>query len=282
LFFEYMTLSPEITIALWMHIANNNRINRALSKLRASVLALCLFGSMAMLAARPATANSPLAETCLNAGRGLSLGMALPRVKARLKAGEPVSIVAIGSSSTRGVGASDWASTYPEVMQRELMRLNPRSSVSIINSGVNGEKIPGQLARIERDVLGPKPDLVIWQLGANDTVFSLGRVPDDLGARIIAGVHQIRETGADVILMDLQNAPMVTGSANHRQMIDLIAQSASKSGAGLFRRFALLEGAVAAGVPLSALTSWDSLHSTDAAYDCVGRAIARSIHTAAR
>jgi acyl-CoA thioesterase I len=249
-----------------------------LSKIRAIVLAMCLLSSSVL----PAVANPALAETCLSAGRGLALGAALPRVKARLKAGEPVSIVAIGSSSTRGVGASDWASTYPEVMQRELMRLNPRSTVSIINSGVNGEKIPGQLARMERDVLGAKPDLVIWQLGANDVVFSLGRVPDDLGARIMAGVLQIRETGADVILMDLQNAPMVTGSANHRQMIDLIAQSASKSGAGLFRRFALLEGAVAAGVPLSALTSWDSLHNTDAAYDCVGRAIARSIHTAAR
>lgn len=230
----------------------------------------------------PAIATSPVAETCLEAGRGLALGATLPRVKSRLKVGEPVSIVAIGSSSTRGVGASDWASTYPEVMQRELMRLNPRSLVSIINSGVNGETIPGQLARMERDALGPRPDLVIWQLGANDTVFSFGRVPEDLGARIMAGVRQIRETGADVILMDLQNAPMVTGSSGHRPMLDLIAQVASKSGAGLFRRFALLEGAVAAGVPLSALTSWDSLHNTDAAYDCVGRAIARSIHSAAR
>lgn len=242
------------------------------------MLAIGLLG----LSVLPSAANMPVAEICLNAGRGLALGAALPRVKARLKAGAPVSIVAIGSSSTRGVGASDWASTYPEVMQRELMRLNPRSSVSIINSGVNGETIPGQLARMEKDALGPRPDLVIWQLGANDVIFRFGRVPDDLGTRIIAGVRQIREAGADVILMDLQNAPMVTGSSGHRPMLDLIAQAASKSGAGLFRRFALLEGAVAAGVPLSALTSWDSLHNTDAAYDCVGRAIARSIHIAAK
>lgn len=241
-------------------------------------------GLLLGLSAGPAAANPPaaVAETCLNAGRGLLLGAALPRVKARLKAGEPVSIVAIGSSSTRGVGASDWASTYPEVMQRELMRLNPRSAVTIINSGVNGETIPGQLARMERDALAPRPDLVIWQLGANDVIFRLGDIPDDLGERIVAGVRQIRQAGADVILMDLQNAPMVTGSGRHQPMLDLIAKAAARSGAGLFRRFALLENAVAAGVPLAALTSWDSLHNTDAAYDCVGRAIARSIHTAAR
>jgi acyl-CoA thioesterase I len=253
-----------------------------LSKRRAFTLALCLAGLTTALSVLPSGANPQVAETCLSAGRGMALGAALPRVKARLRAGEPVSIVAIGSSSTRGVGASGWAATYPEVMQRELMRLNPRSSVSIINSGVNGETIPGQLARMEKDALGPRPDLVIWQLGANDVVFSLGRMPDDLGARIIDGVRQMREAGVDVILMDLQNAPMITGSASHKQMIDLIAGVAAKSGAGLFRRFALLEGAVAAGVPLSDLTSWDSLHNTDAAYDCVGRAIARSIHTAAR
>lgn len=253
-----------------------------LAKSHAVAFALGLCGLLAAAAFSPSRANPSVAETCLNAGRGLALGAALPRVRARLKAGEPVSIVAIGSSSTRGVGASDWASTYPEVMQRELMRLNPRSSVSIINSGVNGETIPGQLARMEKDALGPRPDLVIWQLGANDVVFRLGSMPVDLGDRIVAGVRQIRGAGADVILMDLQNAPMVTGSSGHRTMLDLIARAAASSGAGLFRRFALLEGAVAAGVSLSDLTSWDSLHNTDAAYDCVGRAIARSIHAATR
>lgn len=272
-------ISTGSALSLLTDTANNkNQIGLALSKLNTSMLATCLLG----LTVLPSAANPPVAETCLKAGQGLALGAALPRVKTRLKAGEPVSIVAIGSSSTRGVGASDWASTYPEVMQRELMRLNPRSVVTIINSGVNGETIPGQLARMEKDALGPRPDLVIWQLGANDVIFRLGRVPDDLGARIMAGVRQIRETGSDVILMDLQNTPMVTGSANHKSMLDVIAQAAARSGAGLFRRFALLEGAVAAGVPLSALTSWDSLHNTDAAYDCVGRAIARSIHIAAK
>lgn len=251
---------------------------------RPFTIALAAGAAGLVLALSPASsvANPTAAETCLDAGRGLVLGAALPRVKSRLKAGQPVSIVAIGSSSTRGVGASDWASTYPEVMQRELMRLNPRSSVTIVNSGVNGETIPGQLARMERDALAPKPDLVIWQLGANDVIFRLGDIPDDLEQRIVAGVRRIHEAGADVILMDLQNAPMVTGSARHKPMLEVIAKAAAASGAGLFRRFALLESAVAAGVPLSTLTSWDSLHNTDAAYDCVGRAIARSIHTAVR
>ena len=222
------------------------------------------------------------ADTCLKAGAGLSLGSALPRVKAAIVQRKRLLIVAIGSSSTRGVGASSWAASYPEVMQRELMRLRPGVSVEIINSGSNGETIPGQLARMERDALAPKPDLVIWQLGANDVIWRLGSLPDDLGAQIAGGVRQIRDGGVDAVLMDLQNAPMVTGASTHQAMLAQIASSARSSGAGLFQRFALMQRTVAAGVPLGELTSWDSLHSTDAAYDCVGRAIARQIDRAAR
>jgi acyl-CoA thioesterase I len=241
--------------------------------------ALCF--AIALLAAT-GTAQANPAETCLKAAANLSLGAALPRVKAAILQRKRLLIVAIGSSSTRGVGASSWAATYPEVMQRELMRLRPGISVEIINSGSNGETIPGQLSRMQRDALAPKPDLVIWQLGANDVIFRLGGLPDDLGAQVAGAVREIRSAGTDAILMDLQNAPMVTGSSTHQAMLGLVADSARATGAGLFRRFDLMQRAVSAGVSLGALTSWDSLHSTDAAYDCVGRAIARQIDQAAR
>lgn len=236
--------------------------------------------SVALLFAAPVRADP--AEICLKAGTSLSLGAALPRVKAAILQRKRLLIVAIGSSSTRGVGASSWAASYPEVMQRELMRLRPGVSVEIINSGSNGETIPGQLSRMARDALAPKPDLVIWQLGANDVIWRLGSLPEDLGAQIAGGVRQIGQGGADAILMDLQNAPMVTGASTHQAMLAQIASSARSSGAGLFQRFGLMQRAVSAGVTLGELTSWDSLHSTDAAYDCVGRAIARQIDRAAR
>lgn len=227
-------------------------------------------------------ASTPAVETCLVASKELPLGVSLPRIRAKLKAGQDVNIIAIGSSSTRGVGASDWAATYPAVMQRELTRLNPKSRFAVVNSGVNGEAIPGQLERLDRDVLAARPDLVIWQLGANDVIFRFGSIPGDLEERVIKGIAKIRESGADVILMDLQNAPVVTRSANFRPMLDLIAQAARKSGVGHFRRYELFTEAMAAGVPQSELVSWDNLHSTDVAYDCVGRAIARSIQASAR
>jgi lysophospholipase L1-like esterase len=252
-------------------------------------VALCSLFGPALTASR---ATSPSAEVCLAAAVRLDLGSPLPRLKARFDAGEPVRIVAIGSSSTRGIGASTPAATYPEVMQRELLRLRPQAEITIVNRGNNGETIPDQLSRMGRDVLALKPDLVIWQLGANDVLARAapsqeglaqgGLAQEGLAERVAAGIRAIKATGADVILMDLQNAPMVTRTPSHRPMLQMIETAARTSGAGYFRRFALLEGAVASGVALSDLTSRDELHSTDIGYDCVGRAIARSITLAAR
>ncbi|MGL4439544.1 MAG: SGNH/GDSL hydrolase family protein, partial [Bosea sp. (in: a-proteobacteria)] len=182
----------------------------------------------------------------------------------------------------RGVGASSWAATYPEVMQRELVRLRPGARIDIHNAGSNGEMIPGQIARMEQDALALKPALVIWQLGSNDVVWPWGGIGQDTEADVIATIRMIKAAGADVILMDLQNSPLVAGARLRRAMLELTARAARTAGAGHFQRYRLLEQAVQAGTPLGELTSWDQLHNTDAAYDCTGRALARAIHAATR
>ena len=75
------------------------------------------------------------AERCLSANLNISLGAQLPRTAARLKSGEPLKIVAIGSSSTVGLWVLRSAATYPEVMRRELSRLRSNATIKVINSG---------------------------------------------------------------------------------------------------------------------------------------------------
>ena len=185
--------------------------------------------------------------------------------------------MALGSSSTRGVGASSWAATYPEVMQRELERLRPGLKIEIVNLGVNGETIPGQIARIETDVTPQRADLVIWQLGSNDVVMPWGGLGADFAPRIAAAIRRMQQGGADVVLMDLQRTPMVMWSRSREPLIALVAQAARETGAGHFRRHDLFARAEAAGADASAFTSWDGLHNSDAGYDCTGRALARAI-----
>ena len=239
--------------------------------------ALLVAGSDDILAQAPSV---PEAEACLAANRSLSLGAPLPRTMARLNAGEPVRIVAIGSSSTTGLWMLSPSATYPEVMRRELARLRPTARIEIINSGRIGETVTGSIARFSRDVLALKPDLVIWQLGTNDVAWG-GRA-EGLKEQVTEGVRALKAGGADVILMDLQYAPVVLASSHHGVMQAIIAEVARQERVGRFSRFALMRRSIEAGLPAGALVSWDGLHNSTAGYDCVGRALARAVHAGGR
>jgi acyl-CoA thioesterase-1 len=221
------------------------------------------------------------AERCLSANLELSLGAQLPRTAARLKSGEPLKIVAIGSSSTVGLWVLRSAATYPEVMRRELSRLRSNAAIKIVNSGRIGDTIPNNIARFDRDVFAYTPDLVIWQLGTNDVAWG-GRPDQGIKRSVLEGVRALKAGSADVVLMDLQYAPQVLASSSYSTMEGIIADVARQERVGLFSRFALMRNSINAGVAQSALVTWDGLHNTADGYDCIGRALARAISTSAR
>ena len=82
--------------------------------------------------------------------------------------------------------------------------------------------------------------------------------------------------------MDLQYAPMILYTSQHEAMQANIAEAAREERVGLFSRFSLMRRSIEAGLPAGALVAWDGLHNSASGYDCVGRALARAIHAAAR
>jgi acyl-CoA thioesterase-1 len=259
-------------------------ITSMLSKTRTAIVALVgatmLAGTSDGALSQARGLASP-AERCLAANQGLSLGVALPRTAARLKSSEPVKIVAIGSSSTVGLWVLASAATYPEVMRRELLRLRSNATISVINSGRVGDTIQDNVARFERDVLAHRPDLVVWQLGTNDVVWG-GRPDQFLKDAVVEGVKALKAAPTDVVLMDLQYAPMVLASSYYPTIEAIIADVAKQERVGLFSRFALMRNSIDAGVVQGALVSWDGLHTTVDGYDCIGRALARAISNSTR
>jgi acyl-CoA thioesterase-1 len=233
--------------------------------------------ALAHAVASPAVADSA-AEFCLSANEAISIGVSLPRAAVRLRAGG-LRIVAVGSSSTTGLWVLSLDSTYPQVMRRELAALRPGAQVEVINSGRIGDTVSGSMARFQNDVLAYHPDLVIWQLGTNDVAW--GGHADGLKQLIVSGVRTLKGDGADVILMDLQYAPMILYTSQHEVMQANIAEAAREERVGLFSRFSLMRRSIEAGLPAGALVAWDGLHNSAAGYDCVGRALARAIHAAA-
>ena len=224
-----------------------------------------------------APARNPT-EACLAFAGGLSLGAPLPITKSKLRPGATVRIVALGSSSTTGFGAFGKGTAFPEVMKGELLRLRPGVAVELINSGRIGEDLGDNIARIDDDVLRHKPDLVIWQIGTNDVVWR--GIADNAQDMLADAVRRMKAAKTDVVLLDLQYAPLVTLTSRAERMEKLIANVAADQRVGHFPRFALMKRAIDGGV--SGLVSWDGLHNSSEGYACVGTALARMIDAAAR
>ena len=87
-----------------------------------------------------------------------------------LAAGQPLKIVALGSSSTSGAGASTSAASYPSRLAVELERHFPDTRSRVLNRGVNGDEAADMLARFDTAVIAEKPDLVLWQVGTNSVL----------------------------------------------------------------------------------------------------------------
>src|ERR1700744_1608893 len=104
---------------------------------------------------------------CLPPKGGVKSMGSLPRVAAKLAAGQPGVIVAFGSSSTQGYGSSSPEFTYPNRLAAQLRRKYPGADITVLNHGVGGEDAPEMMKRLQTSVIDAKPDLVIWQVGTN-------------------------------------------------------------------------------------------------------------------
>ena len=149
----------------------------------------------------------------------------LPHLRAALTSNAEALIVALGSSSTEGVAASDLAHSYPAVLQSALAAALPHGHVAVLNRGVGGQDAPEELARLDRDVIAVQPQAVIWQVGANGAMRHAD--PAEFTRLVTDGVRRMQSAGIDVILMDNQRAPKVDASPDHVALEDALAQVAT-------------------------------------------------------
>jgi lysophospholipase L1-like esterase len=200
----------------------------------------------------------------------------------RLASGEPITIVAIGSSSTAGAGASSPAATYPSRLEADLKTRFPGRTINVLNRGVGGEDASQMLARMDRDVAPERPDLVLWQVGTNAVLSDhalAGEAP-----LIREGIRRMKALGADIVLIDPQYAPSVLDKDHDAEgMVRLIGAEAKAGNIGLFHRFALMRHwRENQGIAFEMLLSPDGLHMNDWSYDCVARQLGIAIADAVR
>jgi acyl-CoA thioesterase I len=205
-----------------------------------------------------------------------AIGVTLDRSATRLGQKRPLSIVAMGSSSTQGVGASAPAMSYPSRLEAELRDRFPAVEIRVLNRGIGGQDVGEELNRLDRDVVAEHPELVVWQVGTNAVLRR-----DDLSADeqlIRRGVASLEEDGIDVVLMDLQYAPRVLARPAWGQMEQVIEEIAHSSHVGLFRRFEIMkEWDHTQQLAPAAMIGPDGLHMTDASYGCLASELAEAL-----
>lgn len=103
----------------------------------------------------------------------------------------PLRIVFLGDSIIEG-------HTLPLLFQ-EALRQAGRTVPLCFNAGIGGDTLAGMRARIERDVLPYRPDVVVVSGGINDV--GAGRSIEAIATDAAAIVQAVRATGAAVVLM---------------------------------------------------------------------------------
>ena len=241
-----------------------------------AIAATSLCSGAPALAQSAAQDGASAAVPCSAPADLVRLSQPLARTSHKLAAGEPITIVAIGSSSTAGAGASSPAMSYPSRLEAELKALFPRAEITVINRGVNGEEALEMLARFDTQVLSEKPDIVVWQVGSNSVLRDHPIGP--VNALVHQGIQKLKAAGVDVILMNPQYAPKFNSKSDAERMVDLIDLLAKETNVDLFQRYAVMRyWLLTENIPFSTFTSPDELHMNDWSYGCVAKLLASAI-----
>ena len=214
---------------------------------------------------------------CLPPKGGIQPVGTLPHVAAKLAAGQPVVIIAFGSSSTQGFGTTAPEFTYPNRLAAQLRRHYPAADITVINSGRGGEDAPEMTKRLQSSVIDAHPDLVIWQVGTNAVLRNLD--PDETARMVEDGVARIQAAGSDVVLVDPQYSPRITEHPESAgKMVKLLGRVAQLRHIGIFPRFEVMrDWHEHQALPIDSFVTADGLHMNDWGYACFAQLLGDDI-----
>ena len=200
----------------------------------------------------------------------------LPKVADAVKAGRPLDILVVGSRSST-INTSD-GSAYPGRLQAMLKEKLPKIAVSVsveLQIKKTAEEVAAGIVKL---VEGKRPTLVIWQTGTYDAMRSID--PDDFRSAVDDGVAALQDTGADVLLMNLQYSPRTETMISASPYLDNMRVVAQQHDVPLFDRFAIMRHWNDSGD----FDLFSTSHGIDLAkrvHDCLGRALSKFVIDAA-
>jgi len=205
----------------------------------------------------------------------LELGNPLAIARAAVAEERELRIVAMGSSSTQGYGATNPKYSYPAQLKMKLEAAMPGIQIHVWNKGIGGQDAEEMVARMTKDVKPEHAHIVVWQVGTNSAIRRdpLAKFTEKLRTGIDIG-HSL---GANFIMMNLQYVPAVVALPDEEEYARAMADVAKEKGVGLFRRFEIMKSWYNDGMPYAQFVINDGLHLNDFGQKCIAKLLSQSI-----
>ncbi len=200
----------------------------------------------------------------------------LPRLAAKLRARQPVVIVAIGGASTKGAAAGAPELAYPHRLQVALAHVYPDVPFKVVNKGVPRQSAQQMFERFPSDVFAEDPVLVIWEAGIVDAV--RGFEIDDFAGAMQQGIEELKNRAIDIVLMDMQFSRSTATVINFERYLNTLHRVGDLNQVYVFPRFAMMRYWSEQNV-----FNFDEVAADERAklaakvYDCIGRRMAHSL-----
>ena len=193
-----------------------------------------------------------------------------------LAASKPVTIVCIGDSITGVYYHTGGRRAYPEMLEIALKQAHPSAKIKVINAGISGHTTREALARLDRDVLQHKPQLVTVSFGMNDIV----RVPiDDFKRNMIEIKTRCQKAGAEVVFCTQNNVIEGGGRSGQKlaEITQIIRDLAKEHKLGVADGHAAYESAKAKNAMEWRLLFSDEIHPNMDGHKLLAETIAHAI-----
>ena len=205
-------------------------------------------------------------------------GAVVPELKIRRKllAGEAVRVVCFGDSVTGVYYHTGSRRAYTDMLGIALRQFAPSAKVEMINAGISGNTTENALARIDRDVIAHRPDLVTVMFGLND----MTRVPLETYRENLKAIAQKCQTAGSEVMLATPNNVITTGDRPTEKLIqycDAIRQVGSELNLPVCDVYRELDS-----VRTLAATDWrllmsDAIHPNMAGHKRMATCLAQSI-----
>jgi len=237
----------------------------------ALIVALSAFPAAAPGVSQTRQLHIPVDAACQAAAALPQHVAALPQFGQALLRRKNVRILAIGSSSTEGVGATSRAANYPSQLQSLLQAALPDEQIEVINLGIGGEVAQKTAERIEKETIRLSPDLVLWQVGTND---ALTNTPiADYEATVQGALRFLKGRNFDLLLVGMQWTRKLAANPAYAAVRDATARLAEAENVTLVSRYdSMRKLAEASG--REDMIGPDHLHMNDLGYRCLAQQVA--------